>query len=145
MLLLALLYLYLRFGALIEANLYVVHAAARTGLLPAMLSELLKVILVMGVVNTLALLLAHTLWSRHVERVVRAFRNRTARLAALDFTEPEDDQATHEVVARLERWREAERGRLLAVREQLAELRTASDEELQVGLLKCRTELLRLS
>lgn len=110
---LATLYLYLRFDAIIDANLFMIHRSAQTELLPEFLQQMGWVVLVMSVVNTLALLAAHALWIGHIKRVVKAFRLRLARIGELDLRPlPQSDTIEHNVIDSIEAWRSHEQQRL---------------------------------
>lgn len=110
---LATLYLYLRFSAIIDANLFVIHRPAQTELLPEFLAQMGWVVLVMSLVNTLALLAAHALWSGYIKRVVQAFRLRLAQIARLDLRPCQQaDTIHHSVIERIESWRVQEQHRL---------------------------------
>jgi len=125
----AMLYLYGQFSATIDANLFTVHRTAQTPLLPTFLKQLGGVVVVMGVVNTLALLLANFLWVGYIKRVIGAFRARLERISRLDLTQPvEAGEAQHEVLQLLESWRCREVIRAAQIERLLAQLPHPSDE-----------------
>ena len=116
LLIVAVVYLYQRFSALIDANLVTLHRTTQTALLPELLHQLGWVLLVMGVVNTLALFAAHGLWTRHLSAVIRDFRRRLERIGSLDLRPLKPDtNVSHEVLDALEAWREQEQKRLQQV------------------------------
>lgn len=122
-------YLHVQFSAAVDASLYRIHPQPGDSLLPLFVKELAWVVVVMGGVNTLALLVANQLWVGHVRRVQSAFRRRLERLKALDLRQPQSDsaEADHEVIELLEDWRarESERARTL---EQLLTRLDSGDE-----------------
>jgi len=134
----AMLYLYLQFSAAIEANLFTIHRSAQAPLLPAFLKEMALVVVSMGVINTLALLVANHLWVGYIRRVLAAFRTRLERVAALDLGGvPPAEEPQHEVLTLLERWRRREVGRAARIDQLLARLpepgqgRVLNEAELQ--------------
>lgn len=119
----ATLYLFHQFSVIIDQNLFVIHRSAQRPLLPAFLKEMGTVVMIMSVLNTLALLVAHKLWVRHIQVVTQDFRDRLERIRALDFR-AHDDRAgpRHEVLERLEQWRQAEDRRYAELAGLLAQL-----------------------
>lgn len=115
----ACLYLYYAFGSIIDDNLYVIHAADAAPMLPRMALELAKVVAVCAVVNTVALVVAHRLWARHVRRVLASLRKRLERVRALDLrVDPAwaDEREVHRLIDLCDRWVDNERRRMVAVR-----------------------------
>ncbi|MCB1887117.1 MAG: hypothetical protein KDH20_05900 [Rhodocyclaceae bacterium] len=112
-------FLYARFGAVIDQNLYVIHAANREPLLPALIWELARVVLICAAVNTVALVAAHRIWTRHVRHVLDGMRERLDRVATLDLRpDPQWREAPdrHRLIDLTERWIEGERLRMVALR-----------------------------
>ncbi|RRJ85250.1 hypothetical protein [Aestuariirhabdus litorea] len=111
MVVLAVVYLYGRFDALLEGQLYSVHRAPAGWLASQMLYELVVTVAVMSVVNAIALLVAHLLWQSYVERVLLQFGSQLERMKRLDFRdEGQLDPELHESIAMLARWLQTERG-----------------------------------
>ncbi|WP_210397871.1 hypothetical protein [Motiliproteus sediminis] len=128
MLVAAMIFLYFRFSAAIEANLFTIHRSAQQPLLPLFLKEMAIVIVTMGVINTLALILANGLWMGHIKRVLAAFRQQLQKVGRLDLTPGlSDPQPEHEVLALLESWRAREVARCERVDELLEHLKQFAD------------------
>ncbi len=112
-------FLYMRFGAVIDGQLYVIHAADREPLFPALALELVRVVLVCAAANTVALIVAHRIWSRHVRQVLDGMRSRLDRVARLDLRpDPRwrDEPQRHRLIDLTERWIEGERLRMVGLR-----------------------------
>ena len=128
MLVLACVYLYHAFGQIIDESLYVIHAADRTPLLPRLGAAFGRTLLVCALVNTVALLVAHAIWSSHVRAVLAALRQRLDRVRARDLR-PDTTATAHMPAHRLltvtEQWIASERQRLAAAREAAVRLTSA--------------------
>ncbi len=123
MLMSATLYLYLRFSAIIDANLFTIHRSSQTELLPEFLAQMGWVVLVMSLVNTLALLAAHTLWVGHIQRVVKAFRLRLEQIGRLDLRSfKKSGSIEHKVIDSIESWRLQEQQRLQQIHLQIDQI-----------------------
>ncbi|WP_207062943.1 hypothetical protein [Motiliproteus sp. SC1-56] len=135
---LALTYLYSRFSAITEANLFRIHGADRPGLLPAFLKELGLVILVMSLANTAALLVAHYLWRIHLRRVLGDFCGRLSLVTALDLRPHHDKiRFRHPLVATAEQWRQREAARVAALGVEIGRLEAPGPDA------ESRSQLLR--
>ncbi|MEH6824466.1 MAG: hypothetical protein V7629_11205 [Motiliproteus sp.] len=120
MLVAAMFYLYQRFSTIVDANLFTIHRSAQVSLLPEFLQQMGWVVLVMSIVNTLALLAAHALWTGRFNQVLQSFRKQLQRIATLDLRPLEQAEKTaHEVLEGLELWRAQEQVRLQQVRLQV--------------------------
>lgn len=136
MLIVGMLYLYVQFSAAIEANLFTIHRTARVALLPVFLEEMAKVVVTMGVINTLALLLANHLWVGHIRQVLSAFRARLQRIEALNLRRAgTNEPVRHEVITLLDQWRQREGIRAQQIDALLAQL-PGADEPLDADALK---------
>ncbi len=148
MLIAALIYLYLKFSGIIEANLYTIHLSSRTALLPLFIEEMITVILVMSVTNTIALIAAHQLWRKQVKTTTSAFVRRLRRFQALDFRQHPEDSHAHKVLSLLYRWQKLEIGRISKLKSninKLFKLDSAHDDRqaLRQQLHQCK-QLLQL-
>lgn len=136
MLIVGMFYLYVQFSAAIEANLFTIHRTARVALLPVFLEEMAKVVVTMGVINTLALLLANHLWVGHIRQVLSAFRARLQRIEALNLRRAgTNEPVRHEVITLLDQWRQREGIRAQQIDALLAQL-PGADEPLDADALK---------
>ena len=112
-------YLYFALAGIIEERLYIIHGADRVDLLPLMLRELGLVVLVCGVINVLAVFIAHGLWVHQIRSVLAQLHLRMERVRQLDLrvAPPGAREATvHRLIDLCDRWIDAERRRMLAVR-----------------------------
>ncbi len=122
----ALVYLYFRYGQIIERNLYRIHAVDKHGIVPEFIAEFGYVVIGGGVLHLAALWLAHMIWARYVKAVLANFYVTLRKFRDLDFRAPEQpEEAHHEVLGLLARWRRAERERLHRVKLELRELAAA--------------------
>ncbi|WP_426417203.1 hypothetical protein [Aestuariirhabdus sp. LZHN29] len=143
MVLVAVIYLYGRFDALLETQLYSIHRAPAGTLASQMFYELAVTVVAMTVVNAIALLVAHLIWQNYVERVLLQFRAQLERMAELDFRLHSDlDSDLHESVAMLARWLDAERAVATELRElvplldRIGEMTPEEREALSARLVK---------
>ncbi len=126
MLCLAMLYLYLSFSTLIEANLFTIHSSTQVQLLPEFLKQMGWVVLIMSLVNTLALFIAHAIWGGHIAKVVKAFRSRLQQIGSLDLSPVnQPDTIHHRVLDFMEQWRAQEQRRLQHIKLQVDQISEA--------------------
>ncbi len=143
MLVAAMFYLYQRFSTIVDANLFTIHRSAQVSLLPEFLQQMGWVVLVMSIVNTLALLVAHALWTGLLNQVLQSFRKHLQRIATLDLRPLEESEKTaHEVLDGLELWRAQEQLRLQQISLQVDSIVTQVEPGERQVLL--RSQLLSL-
>lgn len=144
-------YLYCALAEIIENNLYVIHAAEHEALLPQMARELGLVALVCGALNSVALLVAHGLWSRHVSRVLGSLHRRMECVRSLDLRADSSvpaEAASHRLLELCERWIDAERLRIKSINGALARLpldapQTADAQDARAALQEAAGHLQR--
>lgn len=148
MVLISMVYLYLRFSSVIEDNLYTIHKGSQENILQLLLQELGWLVLVMGIINTLALLIGHRLWMRQINSVLEHFRTKLEQIDRLYLpyltiiTNP-----VHELSYLIETWIYGERRRVIQLNEQIMQLSQADTlsslerEQIRAGLLRCQTLL----
>lgn len=117
MVVLAMVYLYWRFSALIEERMYSIHVAAQESFLQLLLMELAWVVVFMSAINFVALLIANGLWGRNIGRIISAFRIRLFRMGMLDVSASNLPAAPdHDVLQHLEGWRHREEGKMRSIK-----------------------------
>jgi hypothetical protein len=113
MLLVALIYLYFRMGYLIEENLYTIHFSSQTDMVNILLRELGGIVIVMGVINTLAILMAHNFWKQKITKILDHFRTKINQIKSLQFDRIQIiDEPEHELGQIVETWTFNERRRV---------------------------------
>ena len=108
-------YLYSSFSGLLAND----QGATRSALLMTMARDLAVVVLACGALNAAVLLLIHGLWVRHVRSVLASLGRRLERIEAFDLrVDPAraDEKEVHRLIDVCDRWIDAERQRMLAVR-----------------------------
>lgn len=109
-------YLYFRFRAIIDENIYRVHKHPTSDVFATMLNETTWVIVVSVVVNLAALLLADRIWIRYVRTIIISFGSLADRMADLNFENNHADvQASHESLDMMQAWHQGERQRALSI------------------------------
>jgi len=105
----ALVYLYFAFNEILEQQIFSIHRTQQENTFNLMLLELVKTVLVLSMVNIIALLTAHVLWSKYVKFVINAFRNELNLIAKFMLYKTNNkDQKLHEVIEKLDKWEELE-------------------------------------
>lgn len=126
--------LYRQMGEVLDANLYRVHFSQQPNIYPLLFKTGLMGIGALVAVNVIVLWVATWLWARHVDSIIRPFRELVAKVEALDFTEDQANDVLHEVVDLALAWRHSKRRILHKLRAEIAkldELGDLSDPEAQ--------------
>ena len=122
-----LLVLYVQMGEVVDANLYRVHLSGEPDIYPLLLKTGLIGIAALVAVNVIVLWIATWVWVRHVDSIVRPFRELVAKVEALDFSEDQAHEVLHEVVDLALAWRHSKRGILRKLRAEIARLDEIGD------------------
>lgn len=122
-----LLVLYVQMGEVVDANLYRVHLSGQPDIYPLLLKTGLIGIGALVAVNVIVLWIATWVWVRHVDSIVRPFRELVAKVEALDFTEDQAHDVPHEVVDLALAWRHSKRSILRKLRAEIAKLDEIGD------------------
>lgn len=122
-----LLVLYAQMGEVVDANLYRVHFSSQPNIYPLLLKTGLIGIGALVVVNVVVLWIATWVWVRHVDSIVRPFRELVAKVEALDFSEDQAQEVLHEVVDLALAWRHSKRHIFHKLRAEIAKLDELGD------------------
>ncbi len=112
--------LHWRLDDLMEANLYRAHLGSAQAIIPVLMEQGLKLLLLFIVANIIALWLAIRVWTRYVGGIVAEFVSVVEKTRRLDFSSDEAVPLHHEVLSRAVEWRARERERLIAIRQELS-------------------------
>jgi len=132
-----------RLTELIEASMYRMSLAQTGPTLMRLAAEGYTVLCVFIVVNLIALMLAAGAWSRRENRVLRDFSALLAKTHGLDFSVDPAPRRDHEVLALTAAWRERERMRFAAIRDELAQLLAAASAKASAQELQDRVKRLQ--
>lgn len=119
--------LYVQMGEVVDANLYRVHFASQPNIYPLLLKTSLMGIAALVAVNVILLWVATWVWARHIDSIVRPFRELVAKVESLDFTEDQAQDVLHEVVDLALAWRHSKRRILHKLRAEIARLEELGD------------------
>jgi len=124
---------YWHLNDMIEESLYRVHLEENGLTLKRLMEEALAVLGLFTVVNVIALMLAAAIWSRHENHVLQDLSRLIAKTRALDFSSDAQSRQQPGVLALAAAWRDRERARFTAIREQVMKLEIAgpSEDDLQ--------------
>jgi len=122
-----LLMLYLQMSEIVDANLYRVQISGRQDILPLLLKTALVGVVGLVSINILVLWIAGWVWVRHVDSILKPFRELIGKVEALDFSEDKDMAVTHEVVNLALAWRNSRRQDLLKMHREIARLGDLGD------------------
>lgn len=114
--------LYVQMGEVVDANLYRVHFVTQPNIYPLLLKTGLTGIAVLVAVNVIVLWVATWVWARHVDSIVRPFRELVAKVESLDFGEDQAQDVSHEVVDLALAWRHSKRRIFHKLRAEIAKL-----------------------
>ncbi|OGT05950.1 MAG: hypothetical protein A2143_05640 [Gallionellales bacterium RBG_16_57_15] len=114
--------LYWQMDSVVEANLFRVHFSGK----PNIYSLLLEIALIglsgLVVINVPMLWITGWMWERHVNSILKPFRELMSKVEALDFSEDAAAHTPHKVVDLVLAWRHTERQRMLKLRTEIAKL-----------------------
>lgn len=119
--------LYVQMGEVVDANLYRVHFSSQPNIYPLLFKTGLIGIGALVAVNVIVLWIATWVWARHVDSIVKPFRELVAKVEALDFSEDEAQEVLHEVVDLALAWRHSKRRILHKLRAEIAKLDELGD------------------
>ncbi len=131
-------YLYYRFSALIDANLYRIHRGTSSDVFSTMLTETGWVIGISLLVNLTALLIADRLWVTYVRSILTTFGSHADQIADLDFRDQQTNLGTkHKALGMIQTWLQGERQRALTIRTVLntIDINTCDDPQSQKDIL----------
>jgi hypothetical protein len=120
-------FLYWRLDDLMEANLYRAHLGPAPSIVPMLLEQGLKLLLLFIAANSVALWLATRVWARYVGGIVAEFVSLVEKTRQLDFSSDESVPLHHEVLSRAVQWRAKERERLVAIGRELSAIDAAQE------------------
>jgi len=113
----SLIYLYLKYNQIIEAELFKIHAANNGLVVSEMLFELSKVIGLLLLANLVALGIAHFTWNRYVAKILNQFTTVLDSIGQLKLGPKSGiTPLSHEVLDTLEQWRGIELRRSTSIR-----------------------------
>lgn len=131
---------------IIEDNLYRVHLADATSLLPQLISQSYFLLGLFFAVNLLALVAVDLVWRRYVHSILRSFMQLMTKKSQLDFSADPAIASRHQLLDLTKTQREQDRARLTAIRAQLSLLNpdvpTAADAPTVQEVLSALNELL---
>jgi len=119
--------LYQQMSEIVNANLYRVHFVEQPNIYPLLLKTILVGVLGLIAVNVILLWVASWIWARHVDSILRPFRDVVASVGDLDFTEKATSEVPHKVVELALQWHLSKRQQLLKIREEIARLDELGD------------------
>jgi len=126
--------LYLHLKEIADENLFRIHFASREPL-SELLRQGMRILGGLVVLNVAALGLAEWLWFRHLNSILLPLSGFLDRTGKLDFSHDEKPRSWHNVLARAEAWREAERKRCKSIRAEISALDEHADYS-SAGILK---------
>ncbi|MDH4235294.1 MAG: hypothetical protein OEV15_09215 [Gallionella sp.] len=119
--------LYLQMGNVVEDRLYRVHLSDRADIYLPLLKTVLISLTGMVVINILMLWIASWVWERHVNSILKPFRELVGKVESLDFSKDAAINVSHKVVDLALAWRYTKRQRLLKLREEVTKLGELGD------------------
>ncbi|MBF0427465.1 MAG: hypothetical protein HQL94_00970 [Magnetococcales bacterium] len=124
-------YLYLRYKAVIEENMYRIHHVPQD-FFSLLLEETGWVVAFMLVLNLLGLFFADRVWGWYVKRVLGSFTALSFKVTDLDFCEDRESPEQHVVLDLMLTWRQKERRRALEIRAIMEQIETDKDQHEQL-------------
>ncbi|MEO8332245.1 MAG: hypothetical protein ABI479_07400 [Gallionella sp.] len=119
--------LYLQMSEIVDANLYTVHISEKPNIYPLMLKTALVGVAGLIAINVMVLWVAAWVWARHVDSILKPFRELIGKVEALDFSEDDAMDAPHKVVELALAWRHAKRQDMLRLHHEIARLDELKD------------------
>ena len=138
--------MYQHLNQIIDDNMYRVHLADATSLLPQLISQSYFLLGLFFAVNVLALVAVDLVWRRYVHSILRSFMQLMTKTSQLDFSFDPAIARRHQLLDLSEAQRAQDRARLTAIRAQLSllspEVSTATDAPTVQRVLNALNELL---
>lgn len=122
----ALTYMYFDYSALLEEYMYSIHRLGHEDFFLRLMRELVVVVTIMTFVNVLLLMIANSLWVRHIKSILSCFRHSLGAVKQLDLRSRPPCPAEHEVLTQLEQWRQREASRFTQLNEHLPQISSGS-------------------
>lgn len=119
--------LYVQMGEVVDANLYRVHFSDKPNIYPLLLKTALVGVIGLIAINVLVLWVAGWVWARHVDSILKPFRELIGKVEALDFSEDAAIAIPHKVVDLALAWRHSKRQDMLRLRREIARLDELGD------------------
>lgn len=139
--------LYTGFGEAIDQNLYRIHQSDNTSVFSQLLTQGLKVLGYIVLVNFAALFIADRIWAFYVNGILRSLMALMTASRKLDLSEKPEIRCNHDVLAQALAWRRGEFDRAEQLRKSIRNLPSslpASEEgraAIRADLNKIRDEL----
>lgn len=114
--------LYQALGGIVDENMYRIHFSGDANMLSLMMSEGLRVLSGILLVNLLALIVADRVWAYYVDGIVRHLAGLMRASHQLDFSAQGPVSFHHAVLDQALAWREAESAHLVKVRGRIRQL-----------------------
>ncbi len=108
--------LYRALGAIVDANMYRIHFADNDSMWPLLVSEGMRVLGGMLLVNLVALIIADRIWAYYVYGILRNLGRLMDASGRLDFTDHHPIFFHHAVLDQAFAWRRSEAAHLSSVR-----------------------------
>lgn len=120
--------MYQRLNQIIDDNMYRVHLADAVPMLSQLMHEALVLLAIFLAVNVLALVLVDFVWARYVHAILRLFMQLMEKTRRLNFSVDSTISERHQVLDLAKTQREQDRARLTQIRQQVAALALAVQE-----------------
>lgn len=127
--------LYQEVSAVLEAQLYRIHVYNPLPVIEIVAPPLLKVLAGVVIAECTVVLIAESLWCRHVSMVIAHLRNALDRIGSLNFGAARVSRTTHDLHERIEDWRLSLQSRHLALAELLKLLDDPDQREMAVAAI----------
>ena len=119
--------IYQNMNAAIEMQIFQAHAANESGS-TLLLSELMRVLPWILVVNIIAVLITNRVWARYITNIIYSLRQMLVAASKLDFKGvPDQSEYSHEVLEKGAVWMRRERERNQMLKAAIAELSVDSE------------------
>lgn len=128
-------FLHMRFSAMIEHDLYAIHSSSQTDLLFEFAEQIGLSAFWLLCINTIFLYFILRFWSRQVKTLIGSLRKSMDQISRLHFPEQDADTAlTHELQAILKKWFSVEQTRISELKQEVTGIEIKNnymDSELQ--------------
>ena len=114
--------LYKALGEIIDEKTYRIHLSEKVNMLSLLLSEGMRILGAMLLLNVAALIIADRIWAFYVAGILRNLGNLMAASRQMDFAEQDPNSFHHAVLEQASTWRQAESVRLTKLRASIRSL-----------------------
>ncbi|WP_206485985.1 hypothetical protein [Thalassotalea sp. G2M2-11] len=129
MIIAAMAYLYFSFNSIYDAQIYQIHKDVNEPFYRLFLVEMIKVVAIMSLINIAALFIAHVIWLKHINLIIKHLTDTMRNIGQLNFSfTPADNVPNHDLSIQIKQWQAHEVVRAQTIRDTVKQLPDKAEE-----------------